>query len=325
MEIGAECLLLFLLMSTYFVHFKPLRQSGRAQVVCCTKVRWFGSLRSKWMLLGGKDFKQMLHTLKNISMAGGCLMTIGAVLPQICKWKPCRSFGWKAQALRVNWAQLRLVLVWNSKDFLVQWLWWLWSLSFKARFKQRAFQQKGGCQRVSVCGHWTSGWVVIQVPCGQERVGGLLVDAINLQSSRDAAALWAYDLVMREDVTEGFRDLVVTALQQGATTASKLGVLGFRFFCRHKTNMIWGFGRRSMFKWRFSVVVILSFPKFSSVQPVCDLIGSEDGRRGQRSSGTGGAGGESRALGRKHDSWGVTPTRKMEVSVEFIRKDQKST
>eukprot|EP00435_Cladocopium_sp_Y103_P063131 s2052_g24.t1 len=74
--------------------------------------------------LGGKDFKQMLHTLKNISMAGGCLMTIGA-----------------------------------------------------------------------------------------ERVGGLLVDAINLQSSRDAAALWAYDLVMREDVTCGFRDLVVTALQ----------------------------------------------------------------------------------------------------------------
>lgn len=61
MEIGAECLLLFLLMSTYFVHFKPLQQSG------------------------GKDFKQMLHTLKNISMAGGCLMTIGAVLPQICQ------------------------------------------------------------------------------------------------------------------------------------------------------------------------------------------------------------------------------------------------
>ena len=39
------------------------------------------------------------------------------------------------------------------------------------------------------------------------------MDAINLQSSRDAAALWAYDLVMREDVTNGFRDLVVTALQ----------------------------------------------------------------------------------------------------------------
>lgn len=39
------------------------------------------------------------------------------------------------------------------------------------------------------------------------------MDAINLQSSRDAAALWAYDLVMREDVTCGFRDLVVTALQ----------------------------------------------------------------------------------------------------------------
>ncbi|CAK9012782.1 Hypothetical protein SCF082_LOCUS11651 [Durusdinium trenchii] len=50
----------------------------------------------------------------------------------------------------------------------------------------------------------------------QERVGGLLVDAINLQSSRDAAALWAYDLVMREDVTCGFRDLVVTALQMDA-------------------------------------------------------------------------------------------------------------
>lgn len=50
----------------------------------------------------------------------------------------------------------------------------------------------------------------------QERVGGLLVDAINLQSSRDAAAVWAYDLVMREDVTEGFRDLVVAALQMDA-------------------------------------------------------------------------------------------------------------
>ncbi|CAE7581171.1 unnamed protein product [Symbiodinium natans] len=50
----------------------------------------------------------------------------------------------------------------------------------------------------------------------QERVGGLLVDAINLQSSRDAAAIWAYDLVMREDVTEGFRDLVVAALQMDA-------------------------------------------------------------------------------------------------------------
>ncbi|CAE7032496.1 unnamed protein product [Symbiodinium sp. CCMP2592] len=49
-----------------------------------------------------------------------------------------------------------------------------------------------------------------------ERVGGLLVDAINLQSSRDAAAVWAYDLVMREDVTEGFRDLVVAALQMDA-------------------------------------------------------------------------------------------------------------
>ncbi|CAE6964705.1 CDK3 [Symbiodinium sp. KB8] len=50
----------------------------------------------------------------------------------------------------------------------------------------------------------------------EERVGGLLVDAINLQSSRDAAAVWAYDLVMREDVTEGFRDLVVAALQMDA-------------------------------------------------------------------------------------------------------------
>lgn len=50
----------------------------------------------------------------------------------------------------------------------------------------------------------------------EEQVGALLVDAINLQASRDAAALWAYDLVMREDVTNGFRDLVVTALQPGA-------------------------------------------------------------------------------------------------------------
>ncbi|CAE7660216.1 unnamed protein product [Symbiodinium sp. CCMP2456] len=50
----------------------------------------------------------------------------------------------------------------------------------------------------------------------EERVGGLLVDAINLQSSRDAAAVWAYDLVMRQDVTEGFRDLVVAALQMDA-------------------------------------------------------------------------------------------------------------
>lgn len=39
---------------------------------------------------GFKDFKQMLHFLKNISMAGGCLMTIGAVLPQICQWGPMK-------------------------------------------------------------------------------------------------------------------------------------------------------------------------------------------------------------------------------------------
>ena len=61
MEMAAELLLLFLVMSTFFIHFRPLQQSGF------------------------KDFKQMLHFLKNISMAGGCLMTIGAVLPQICQ------------------------------------------------------------------------------------------------------------------------------------------------------------------------------------------------------------------------------------------------
>ncbi|CAK0825816.1 unnamed protein product [Prorocentrum cordatum] len=52
----------------------------------------------------------------------------------------------------------------------------------------------------------------------QERVGGLLVDAICLQSSREAAALWACDLVDREDVTAGFRDLVVTTLQMDEVT-----------------------------------------------------------------------------------------------------------
>ena len=34
MEIGAECLLLFLLMSTCFVHFKPLQQSGGGTRCC---------------------------------------------------------------------------------------------------------------------------------------------------------------------------------------------------------------------------------------------------------------------------------------------------
>ncbi|CAJ1362343.1 unnamed protein product [Effrenium voratum] len=97
MELGAEALLVFLVVATFFAHL-PLMRTG--------------------------DFQQWLHTLKNVSLAGACLMTIGA-----------------------------------------------------------------------------------------ERVGGLLVDAISLQSSRDAAALWAYELVMREDVTNGFRDLVVTALQ----------------------------------------------------------------------------------------------------------------
>eukprot|EP00913_Durusdinium_trenchii_P015707 g14760.t1 len=57
MEAGAEVILLFLIISTIPGHLKPLRETG--------------------------DFKQMLHLLKNISMAGGCLMTIGAVLPQI--------------------------------------------------------------------------------------------------------------------------------------------------------------------------------------------------------------------------------------------------
>lgn len=58
----------------------------------------------------------------------------------------------------------------------------------------------------------------------QQRVGQLLVDAISLQSSRDAAAGWAYDLVMREDVTEGFAKLVVTALQMDLVV-SEAGVL----------------------------------------------------------------------------------------------------
>jgi len=53
----------------------------------------------------------------------------------------------------------------------------------------------------------------------QEQVGQLLVDAICLQSSRDASAQWAYDLVMREDVTCGFRDLVVAALQMDAVVS----------------------------------------------------------------------------------------------------------
>lgn len=50
----------------------------------------------------------------------------------------------------------------------------------------------------------------------KERVGQLLVDAICLDSSRNNAANWAVDLVMREDVVGGFRDLVVKALQTEA-------------------------------------------------------------------------------------------------------------
>merc|ERR1712217_919004 len=53
----------------------------------------------------------------------------------------------------------------------------------------------------------------------QQKVGGLLVDAICLQSSRDASAAWAVDLVLREDVTIGFRDLVVAALQMDAVVS----------------------------------------------------------------------------------------------------------
>jgi len=60
----------------------------------------------------------------------------------------------------------------------------------------------------------------------QERVGQLLVDAICLEASRNAAATWAYDLVMREDVTCGFRDLVVAALQTDAVIneSRRLGI-----------------------------------------------------------------------------------------------------
>lgn len=47
----------------------------------------------------------------------------------------------------------------------------------------------------------------------QEQVGNLLVKAICLQSTRDSAAVWAYELVMRDDIKGGFRDLVVSALQ----------------------------------------------------------------------------------------------------------------
>jgi len=54
----------------------------------------------------------------------------------------------------------------------------------------------------------------------QARVGQLLVDAINLQDTRNSAAQWAYDLVLREDVTEGFRDLVVAALQMESVVST---------------------------------------------------------------------------------------------------------
>ncbi|CAJ1440446.1 unnamed protein product [Effrenium voratum] len=57
MELGAEALLVFLVVATFFAHL-PLMRTG--------------------------DFQQWLHTLKNVSLAGACLMTIGAVLPQIC-------------------------------------------------------------------------------------------------------------------------------------------------------------------------------------------------------------------------------------------------
>jgi len=50
----------------------------------------------------------------------------------------------------------------------------------------------------------------------KERVGQLLVDAICLDVSRNAAGQWAVDLVSREDVVFGFRDLVVSALKTEA-------------------------------------------------------------------------------------------------------------
>ena len=53
-------------------------------------------------------------------------------------------------------------------------------------------------------------------PTIQQQVGRLLVDAICLEYSRNASAQWAIDLVMREDVIAGFRDLVVNALQTEA-------------------------------------------------------------------------------------------------------------
>lgn len=60
----------------------------------------------------------------------------------------------------------------------------------------------------------------------QELVGRLLVDAICLQTSRDASAQWACDLVMRDDVVVGFRDLVVTALRtkEVVDEAQSLGI-----------------------------------------------------------------------------------------------------
>eukprot|EP00928_Gymnodinium_smaydae_P024812 TRINITY_DN1996_c1_g1_i2.p1 TRINITY_DN1996_c1_g1~~TRINITY_DN1996_c1_g1_i2.p1 ORF type:complete len:690 (-),score=190.23 TRINITY_DN1996_c1_g1_i2:55-2124(-) len=50
----------------------------------------------------------------------------------------------------------------------------------------------------------------------QEQVGRLLVDAICLEYSRNAAAAWTCELVMRDDTTASFRDLVVGALQSDA-------------------------------------------------------------------------------------------------------------
>eukprot|EP00746_Dinoflagellata_sp_MGD_P011306 gnl/MRDRNA2_/MRDRNA2_123651_c0_seq1.p1 gnl/MRDRNA2_/MRDRNA2_123651_c0~~gnl/MRDRNA2_/MRDRNA2_123651_c0_seq1.p1 ORF type:complete len:531 (+),score=114.27 gnl/MRDRNA2_/MRDRNA2_123651_c0_seq1:83-1675(+) len=50
------------------------------------------------------------------------------------------------------------------------------------------------------------------------QVGGLLVDAICLESSRNSAALWSCDLIAREDVQTSFQNLVLTALQSDVVT-----------------------------------------------------------------------------------------------------------
>jgi len=57
MELGAEGLFTFLLFATYFGHLKPYLQSG--------------------------DMGHFLNILKNVSLAGACLMTMGVVIPQI--------------------------------------------------------------------------------------------------------------------------------------------------------------------------------------------------------------------------------------------------